>query len=277
MNHDTPPAPPSLPYLIEALELDSQLPDDGLLIVDVGAPETYHKAHLPGAVHLDYAALILGQSPAPGLLPPLPQLQAALRAIGLSAGKRVVAYDDQGNGRASRLLWTLEAAGHTALSLLNGGLPAWVGANCATQQAPNRAAPGDFTVQLNSSVIADQEHVLASLNDAQVMLLDARTPDEYHGLKSPSLRNGRIPGAVNLNWLDTIDRGNRLRFKPAAVLEAILAQRGLSRDKEIITYCQTHHRSSHSFVMLRHLGFDKVRGYPGSWAQWGNDPRLPIE
>lgn len=275
MDTDTPPAP--LPYLIEAVELESQLPDDDLLIVDVGAPETYRKAHLPGAVHLDYTALILGRPPAPGLLPPLQQLEAALRAIGLSAGKRVVAYDDQGNGRASRLLWTLEAVGHAGLSLLNGGLPAWVGAGCATERAPNRAAPGDFTVQMNASVIADWDYVLASLHDARVMLLDARTPDEYNGLKSPSARSGRIPGAVNLNWLDTLDRDNHLRFKPAAVLEAMLAQRGLSRDQEIITYCQTHHRSSHSFVMLRHLGFDKIRGYPGSWSQWGNDPRLPIE
>lgn len=275
MDNDTPPAPP--PYLVEAVDLESQLPDERLLIVDVGAPETYRKAHLPGAVHLDYAALILGRPPAPGLLPPPQQLEAALRAIGLSAGKRVVAYDDQGNGRASRLLWTLEAVGHAGASLLNGGLPAWVGAGCATEQSANRAAPGDFTVQINASVVADQDQVLASLNEARVMLLDARTPDEYHGLKSPSLRNGRIPGAVNLNWLDTIDRGNHLRFKPAAVLEAMLARRGLSRDKEIITYCQTHHRSSHSFVMLRHLGFDQIRGYPGSWSQWGNDPRLPIE
>jgi len=274
MDNDTPPAPP---YIIEAVELESQLPDDGLIIVDVGAPETYRNAHVPGAVHLDYAALTLGRPPAPGLLPPPQQLETALRTIGLSAGKRVVAYDDQGNGRASRLLWTLEAVGHTGLSLLNGGLPAWVGAGCATEQAPNRAAPGDFTVQINSSVVADQDQVLASLDDARVMLLDARTADEYNGLKSPSLRSGRIPGAVHLNWLDTIDRGNHLRFKPAAVLETMLAQRGLSRDKEIITYCQTHHRSSHSFVMLRHLGFDKIRGYPGSWSQWGNDPRLPIE
>ena len=25
-------------------------------------------------------------------------------------------------------------------------------------------------------------------------------------------------------------------------------------------------------MMLRHLGFDNLRGYPGSWSEWGNDP-----
>ena len=98
--------------------------------------------------------------------------------------------------------------------------------------------------------------MLDSLGDDQKVILDARSPEEYNGLKSPSLRNGRIPGAVNLNWIDTIDRDNNLRFKPESVLNPMLAQLGVARDKEIIVYCQTHHRSSHSFVMLRRLGFD---------------------
>lgn len=266
----------AFPAVIESAELEARLAD-GLLIVDVGAAESYRKAHIPGAVHLDYARLILGRPPAPGLMPPVAQLEAALRGIGLTAGKRVVAYDDSGNGRAARLLWTLEALGHRGFSLLNGGLAAWLGDGGAVESTPNHVAPGDFTARLNDSVIADKDFVLAALGNADFQLLDARTPDEYHGVKSPSARHGRIPGAVNLNWLDTIDRANHLRFKPAAELEALLAARGLSREREVIAYCQTHHRSSHSFVMLRHLGFERVRGYPGSWSEWGNDFGLPVE
>lgn len=265
------------PAVIEPADLAARLADDGWLIVDVGAAESYRKAHVPGAVHLDYARLLLGRPPAPGLLPPVAQLEAALRDLGLSENQRVIAYDDSGNGRACRLLWTLEALGHGQFSLLNGGLAAWLGDGCAVESTPNQPPPGDFTARWNPAVIADQEFVLAALDNAGIQLLDARAPDEYHGLKSPSARRGRIPGAVNLNWLDTIDRANNLRFKPAPELEAMLAARGLSRDKEIITYCQTHHRSSHAFVMLRHLGFAKVRGYPGSWSEWGNDFDLPIE
>ncbi len=265
------------PYLIEPHDLEARLPNPDLLVVDVGRSETYLRGHVPGAVHLDYNDLLLGQPPAPGLVPPPERLQQTLRAIGLSAEKRVIAYDDQGNGRASRLLWTLEAVGHTQSALLNGGLAAWVNEGHALEAGANQAAPGDFTVAINPSVIADKDYVLAALENEHITLLDARSPEEYHGLKSPSLRNGRIPGAVNLNWLDTIDRNNNLRFKPAAVLNAMLAELGIEREREVITYCQTHHRSSHSFMMLRHLGFDKLRGYPGSWSQWGNDPALPIE
>lgn len=269
------------PAVIEPAQLAAQLPDDDLCIVDVGAVESYRKAHVPGAVHLDYARLILGRPPAPGLMPPVTQLQATLRAIGVSENRRIIAYDDSGGGRAARLLWTLEALGHDKFSLLNGGITAWRGDGCAAEATPNQPpsgnAPGNFSARLNDAVIASKEFVLAALGNPAMQLLDARSAEEYRGVKSPSARAGRIPGAVNLNWLDTIARDNNLRLKPAAELEALLAARGIQRDREIITYCQTHHRSSHAFVMLRHLGFDKVRGYPGSWSEWGNDFDLPIE
>ncbi|WP_424948311.1 sulfurtransferase [Candidatus Spongiihabitans sp.] len=271
MNND------STPCLIEPLELAARLADDNLLIVDVGARETYLQGHLPGAVHLDYNDLILGQPPAPGLLPPRDKLQATLRAIGVRRDQHIIAYDHQGNTRASRLLWTLEAVGHEHSSLLNGGLGAWRSEGRAIAHSVTAAPPSDLVIAHNPAVIADRDYVLGALGDEKVVLLDARTPDEYHGLKSPFLRHGHIPGAVNLNWLDTIDRDHYFRFKPKAELNAMLAARGIERDREIITYCQTHHRSSHSFVMLRHLGFEKIRGYPGSWSEWGNDPALPIE
>lgn len=281
MNND------SIPYLIEAHALESLLADESLLIVDVSARQSYLQCHLPGAVHLDYNNLILGKPPAVGLLPPLDKLQIALQSIGLTAQKHVVAYDDQGNSRASRLLWVLEAIGHKKAALLNGGLCAWSNEGHATESAPAQAEAhlhhidqldiAASPIELNSSVIAEQDYVLTSLTNAHTRILDARSADEYNGIKSPSLRSGHIPGAVNLNWLDSIDRDNNLRFKPTATLNTMLSQLGLKREHEIIVYCQTHHRSSHSFVMLRQLGFDKIRGYAGAWAQWGNDPNLPIE
>ena len=92
-----------------------------------------------------------------------------------------------------------------------------------------------------------------------------------------ALRGGHIPGARNLNWLDTIDTTNNFRLKPSEDLQFMLNQIGITPDKEIITYCQTHHRSSHSYVMLKSLGYTRIRGYPGSWSEWGNSSETPIE
>ncbi len=266
-----------MPYLIEAVELEARLGDDHLLIVDVSRPETYLRGHVPGAIHLNYTALILGQPPAIGLLPTSQKIEEVLSSIGWTAEKHVVAYDDQGNGNAARLLWTLEAVGHSCASLLNGGSQAWTHEGHAVECTPNIAQMSVASVELNPAVVADKDDVLASLTDEGTVLLDARTPEEYYGMKSPSLRNGRIPGALHLNWIDTIDLGNNLRFKPKEELNLMLAKRGIVREKKVITYCQTHHRSSHSFVMFRYLGFVNVRGYAGAWAEWGNDPNLPIE
>lgn len=274
MNHN------AIPRVIEPLELAALLPHEDLLIVDVSGRKAYLQGHVPGAVHLDYTDLILGQPPAPGLPAPPDKLRRVLQSIGFARHRHVVAYDDQGNGRASRLLWTLEAVGYDKSSLLNGGFAAWRSENRAVVRGPERpapSAPGDFSMEWNPAVVADKAYILGALGDGQIQILDARSAEEYGGLKSPSLRNGHIPGAVNLNWLDTLDPNDHFRLKPKAELIAMLAALGIERDREVITYCQTHHRSSHSFMMLRHLGFDKVRGYPGSWSEWGNDPALPME
>ena len=91
------------------------------------------------------------------------------------------------------------------------------------------------------------------------------------------MRGGHIPGARNLNWLDTIDTSRNNRLKSSEELREMLNERGITPDKEIITYCQTHHRSSHSYAMLKSLGFPHIRGYAGSWSEWGNSIETPIE
>lgn len=265
------------PYLIEARELEARLPDASLLPVAVGDVESYLTCHPPGAVYLDYNELIVGAPPAPGLPRPVTQLQESLRRIGLSHDKHVIAFDAHGNGRAARLLWTLELLGHARASLLNGGLTAWQNENYECESGMRRAPPGDFIAKFQPQVLAEKEFVRAAIGDHARVILDARSPQEFRGEKSASARHGRIPGAVNLNWTDCIDTARNLRFKPDSELRAMLEARGVHPAREVIVHCQTHHRSSHSFVMLRHLGFDSVRGYAGSWAEWGNDASLPLE
>ncbi|MGI9309952.1 MAG: sulfurtransferase [bacterium] len=286
----TKPATPSdaLPYRLEPRQLEALLPRADVRVVDVGAHDNHLRYRPPGAVHLAYHDLILGQPPAAGLLPPVARLEATMRGIGLREDTHVVAYDDQGNGRASRLLWTLEVLGHRRMSLLDGGLAAWCNEGHPTEtgaselssssQSSSPSQPSSqWRARFNPAVLADSDYVLASLGDDDRMLLDARTPEEYNGVKSASPRRGHIPGAVNLNWLDTIDRARNLRLLPAEQLNAMLTRLGVSREREIIVYCQTHHRSAHSFVMLRTLGFERLRGYAGSWSQWSSDDALPIE
>ncbi len=267
----------ALPLLVEPEHLEPLLGEPDLLIVDLCQANNYAEAHIPGAVHLEYANLLLGTKPAPGLLPDAARLSATLSAIGLTPERHVVAYDVEGGGRACRFIWTLDALGHSGSSLLNGGLFSWANEAHPLSQQPTKPTPSSYWASIGDQVVATRDYIKQHLRDAQVVLLDARTAEEYNGTTVRAARGGHIPGAVNLNWLDTIDRTRNYRLLPDNILLAMLAERGLRDDHEVITYCHTHHRSAHSYVMLRHLGFDRAKGYPGAWAEWGNSPDTPIE
>ncbi|GAB4509697.1 MAG: thiosulfate sulfurtransferase [Sulfuricaulis sp.] len=266
-----------IPLIVEPAELEKQLGVENLLIVDLCRPETYAQAHVPGAVHLDYTKIVAARPPANGMLPDAAPLSDALSSIGMTPDHHVVAYDDEGGGRASRLLWTLDALGHSRYSLLNGGLHAWLNDRHMVNNEPVKKVQSDYTVKFDNKVVADKNYIMKHLHDAGVIIVDTRTPAEYRGETRRAERGGHIPGAVNFDWMNAIDQARSVRLKPAEELKRVLVDLGVTPDKEVITYCQTHHRSAHTYIVLKSLGYPRVRGYPGSWSEWGNSPEMPIE
>lgn len=267
----------SLPLLLEPDDLAARLGSLDLLVVDLSKATTYAQYHVPGAVHLEYAQIIHGRPPTPGLLPDDTQLSHAFSSIGLTPATQVVAYDDEGGGKAARLLWTLDVIGHAHSSLLNGGLHAWANEGHAHNNAPVAVAPSDYIVKRTDQGFADKDYVLSRLGRSDVALLDARSAAEYSGAKAFAARGGHIPGAINIEWLEAMDQQRNLRLKPAAELRALFESRGVTPDKEVIAYCQTHHRSAFSYLVLKSLGYPNIKGYAGSWSEWGNDPGTPVE
>ena len=80
-----------------------------------------------------------------------------------------------------------------------------------------------------------------------------------------------------MDWVLLIDQNNHLKLVAEDDIHAMLTERGVSKDKEIIVYCQTHHRSALTYVALKSLGYNNVKGYPGSWSEWGNLTDTPVE
>lgn len=266
-----------LPVVIEPLQLQPLLDDPRLLLVDLSELSNYQQHHLPGAVPLAFQSLIRAAPPAMGLIPSEAHLSRVLSDIGLRREHHVVAYDSEGNGRASRFLWTLDALGHQAYSLLDGGLAAWSKAGGRIDSGPLTATPSQYRASLdNPNAVADLDYISSRLSDPAVVILDTRSEGEYTGMDQRAARAGHIPGAINIEWTRLMDPQREHRLLPEAALRDLLEQHGVTPDKEVIVHCQTHHRSAHTYVALKHLGYQRLRGYAGSWSEWGNRDDTPI-
>jgi len=266
------------PLLIEVEEFaDEAKRPEQLLLVDVSSPDNYRNGHIPGALHLPPGILQAGTPPAPGKLPDADRLSEIFSYLGLTSAHHVVAYDDEGGGWAGRLLWTLEAVGHTRYSYLNGGIHAWRSAGLEVETTINEPLTTSYSASVNGSPIASIEEILERLGDPGFGIWDARSAEEYRGEKSGSARAGHMPGAINIDWLELIDRGNDTRLIDLEQLQVRLDNLGLGKDKDIITHCQTHHRSSLSWLVMKILGYPSARGYDGSWSEWGNREDTPVE
>lgn len=266
-----------LPRLVEPEALRSVLDADGLLIVDIGNETTYRQLHVPGAIHLAYDRIIASKPPVFGLLPGIVQLEEVMGSIGADRNTHIVVYDDEGGGNASRLLWTLKVMGHANCSLLNGGIHAWANEKNPITRDPGHITPTLYEAEWNTGCVALTDDILNLIDDPDTALWDARSINEYKGITRFSQYPGHIPGAVNLDWLELMDRNNNIRLKPLEQISQTLEKLGLGQDKSVITYCQTHHRSSLAWFVLDLLDYENCRGYPGSWSDWGNRDDTPKE
>ncbi|MCK2045185.1 MULTISPECIES: sulfurtransferase [Chromohalobacter] len=268
-----------LPLIVEPEQLAEHLGAPELLIVDVPLKaDSYTDGHVPGAVFLDHRRLLVGSGTVPNDIPDEEALSKLFSELGLTRDTHVIAYDDEGGGWAGRLLWTLELLGHTRYSYLNGGIHAWRADGQRVEREPNTPSPSDYQATIHHpQAQIRREELIDRLSERELAVWDARSPDEYRGEKGKNAHMGHIPGAVNFEWTDAMDPERHLRLRDYAELIAELEAKGLTPDMEIVTHCQSHHRSGFTWLVGKALGFEKMRAYPGSWQEWGNRDDTPIE
>ena len=262
-----------MPALITPAALAART--DNPLIVQVTSAQVYAAGHVPGAVLVEPRELICGIPRATGRLPTATQLTSLFRRIGYEHGVAVVTLDDEGGGWAGRFAWTLDVIGNGNWQYLDGGLHAWHGAGLPLSRAPSARRRTNVDVEIDRTPIAEAEDIMAALDDPALLVWDCRSAEEYAGRRVAAARAGHIPGAVNLDWVELMDRNRRLAL--VADVDALLASRGITPDRDVVTHCQTHHRSGLSYMVARLLGFPRIRAYHGSWSEWGNRTDTPIE
>ncbi|HEY63232.1 MAG TPA: molybdopterin-synthase adenylyltransferase MoeB [Caldilineae bacterium] len=254
--------------------LKEHITDPSIRVIDVRPTleqleSGYPWGHIPGAVHLDARELFTMVDGIPGKLVPQTTGEAVLGRLGLSREDRVVVYDDSGGPLAAQIAWLLDYWGQAEVLLLDGGWQAWLASGGEVSTDQPQITPRDYQAQPDESKIATIEWIEAHLGHPDVILVDARTPQEYE--------RGHLPDAILFPWEMCVSTGTVQRYLDERTLRHRFVEAGITPDKEIAVYCETGARSAHVYWALRLAGYLKVRNYEGSWAEWSRRHKVFAE
>ena len=222
--------------------------------------------HLPGAVNVPFDSSRAGGGGDEGMLPGTEVFAGLLGEVGVEHGDHLVAYDDHHGVFAARLLVTAELYGHPRdrLHLLDGDFTAWQRERETTTDAPDVEATTYEVERPAETPLVGAEAVAAAVEDPDTVVVDTREDWEF--------AEGHIPGAVRLDWRAVVDDLNR-GLKPEADVRSLLEARGIVPGKRVLLYCNTARRISHTYTVLRHLGYPDLAFYEGSLTEWEREGR----
>jgi thiosulfate/3-mercaptopyruvate sulfurtransferase len=261
--------------LVEPHWVETHQSSADVRIVDMRDDKAYAAGHIPGAVRVEEGPLRNSEERFTYL--PRPETFAAMMVkAGIGNKTQVVIYDDQGGKMAARLWYVMNAFGHSRISLLNGGWNKWTAEKRPTTAEVSVVTPARFTVRETPEMTCALPQFLA--RKPNVVVLDARSPDEYMGksLSPNSVKEGRVPGAINVEWKENV-AGPNLEFKSADELKRLYTTKGITPDKEIVVHCASGGRAAQSLFTLKLLGYPKVKVYYGSFSDYTSLPDAPIE
>lgn len=271
--------------LVTTAWLEANLGTPGLVVAESDEDVLlYNTGHIPGAVKIDWHTDL--NDPLTRDYVDADAFAALMRAKGITSDTTIVFYGDQNNWWAAYALWVTSLFGHADVRLLDGGRKKWVDEGRVMNTDIPAPADTDYPVtQRDDSVIrAYREQVLAHIGNGP--LVDVRSPAEFTGEllhmadypQEGAIRGGHIPTAHSVPWRRAADETDGT-FLPVDQLRAIYEDEiGLTPQDDVIAYCRIGERSSHTWFVLTHLlGFENVRNYDGSWVEWGNAVRVPIE
>ncbi|MGD2071251.1 MAG: sulfurtransferase [Gemmatimonadota bacterium] len=251
--------------------------NEDVLLYDIG--------HVPGAVKIDWVTEL--NDPLTRDYLDATRMQELLRSKGVDEGDTIVLYGDKDNWWATYALWVFRLFGIGKLRIMDGGRARWLAEGRPTSEEVPTPEAGDIVVASrdDTAIRAFRDDVMAHL-EAGGQLVDVRSPEEFRGERmhmpdypnEGALRGGHIPGARNVPWSRAVDPETHL-FRDAEELRRIYREEeGLEPSEETVAYCRIGERSSHTWFVLTYLlGFENVRNYDGSWTEWGNLVRAPIE
>ena len=256
-------------------------PNVRLVEVDVDTA-AYEEGHIPGAIAWNWTTELCDTVQRDII--PKDAFEQLMMGSGVGNDTQVILYGDNNNWFAAWALWQMKIYGHQDVRLMNGGRKKWVAEGRElTKQVPEITQTTYKAQTPDLSLRAFRPEVQQAMANKAAALVDVRSPKEYTGeiLAPPGLpetcqRGGHIPGAKSIPWGEACNEDGT--FKSANELQALYQGRGITADRPVVAYCRIGERSSHTWFVLKYLlGYPNVKNYDGSWTEWGNLVRAPVE
>lgn len=259
----------------------------GIVFLEYRSPKAYQQAHVPGAILTSYKkdkwrVTVKG---VPGLLPQVPHLEKLLGRLGIGNQTHLVILPAGAGaaevGTATRMYWTMKVLGHDQVSILNGGMKAYLkDKKNPVQKGVNRPVAATFKADFRKQYLATADDVRKALKGGNTVFIDNRRTDNYLGVNTPRSkvkRAGTLPGAKSVpgQWM-TVEGGGA--FRSAETMKQLYAAMGAPTEGDTITFCNTGHWAALGwFVNSEILGNKKTRMYDASLAEWSRDAANPME
>lgn len=260
----------------------------GAIVWDVRATPLYRKGHIPGAVSIGDAGVVL-RDPVKEDFIDTAQIERILGQAGIDPAKEIVVYADRGSAYAHFGRFALRYFGAGRVSVFHEGIEGWAAAGHPVAMEDTKLPAVSLKLAARPELAVTTEDVVGRVRQGNVQIIDARTRGEYQGEDVRAIRGGHLPGAVNIpyesNWKDP-DTGAKLARRqvpdnagmslaPQAALKALYAN--LDPDKETVVYCQSGVRAAETATVLESLGFRNVKVYDSSWLGYAARLDAPAE
>ncbi len=268
--------------LVDSEWLKDRIQKDNLVIFHVGTKKDYNKEHIKGAQLMAPSEYTYEDDVRVFDLPTDEELKALFESKGVSNTTDVVIYTPKSwIPLVTRLYFTLDYLGHGQKTyILDGGLVAWKHAKGVISDEKPTIAKGTFEIKPNASLLANKDKMLASIDDAEVDIVDCRAQVYYAGIEpTHGARKGRVPTAKTIPYTSLYQETDigAYKFKSLEEIAEIFDAQGLKNDRDLVLYCHIGMQLTVIYTAAQMLGYKNIKIYDGSFHEWGPDETLPIE
>jgi thiosulfate/3-mercaptopyruvate sulfurtransferase len=276
------------PLLVAPTWLAAHLPDENVRVLDGSwhmpaegrdPAAEFAATHIVGAAFFDIDGICEPDTGLPHTMPSAERFGRSVAALGVSNESHVVVYDTVGLFSAPRVWWMFRAFGHKRVSVLAGGLPAWIAEEHPIEARTSEIAPATFTAVLQPELLRSLDQIRTNVADGAAQVVDARSAGRFAGTDPeprPGLASGHIPGSKNVPF-PAVLAGDGSTLRGDADLRAIFAKAGVDPERPVITSCGSGITACTLALALASIGAEAVAVYDGSWTEWGGRTDTPIE